>query len=77
MNPMEKQITKMNITSKNMTYLVDNKTFLCQNKKFHTLTARRDKLISETMYSDIEKLFKIIHRNISLQRVETIYQIRN
>ena len=29
------------------------------------------------MYIDIEKSFNTIHRNISLQRDETIYQIRN
>ena len=29
MNPMEKQITEMNTTSENMTYLVNNKEFMC------------------------------------------------
>ena len=47
MNPMEKQITKMNTTSENMTYLVDNKTFLCQHKKLHPLTSREVKLMQE------------------------------
>ena len=32
MNPMEKQITKRNTTSENITYLVENKTNLYQNK---------------------------------------------
>ena len=31
MNPMEKQITKMNTTSENMTYLADNKIKLFQH----------------------------------------------
>ena len=77
MNPMKKQITKMNTTSDNMTYLVDKKTFMCQHKTLRPLTARRVKLISETMYVDIEKSFSMTHRNISPQRVETIYQIIN
>ena len=34
MNPMEKQITKMNTTSENMTYLVDNSFFCVNIKKF-------------------------------------------
>ena len=60
-----------------MTYLADNKTNMCQHKKLYRLTARRIKWISEKMYRDIEKLFVMIHRNISLQMVETIYQISN
>ena len=43
----------------------------------HPLTAIRGKLISETMYRDIEKSFNRIPKNTSLQRVETFYQIRN
>ena len=74
---MEKQIIKMNTTSENMTYIVDNKNNLCQHNKLNPLTASRGKWISEKMYRDIEKLFSIDHRNTSLQRVETIYQIRN
>ena len=35
----------------------------CQHKKLHTFTDRREKWISETMYRDIEKSFRIIHRN--------------
>ena len=76
-NPIEKQITKMNSTSENITYLVDNKKNLCQHKKFHPLTDRRRKLISETTHRDIEKSFSMTHRNTSLQRAETIYQIIN
>ena len=58
MNPMEKQITKMNTTSGNMKYLVDNKTVLCQHNKLHPLTARRGKWTSETMYKDIERIIQ-------------------
>ena len=47
---------KMNTTSANMTYLVDNKKYLCQHKKLHPLTARRGKLISEKMYKYIENI---------------------
>ena len=60
-----------------MTYIIDNNVFLCQHNKLHLLTAIRGKWLSETMYRDIEKSFSMIHRNTSLQRVETIYQIRN
>ena len=41
----EKQITKMNTTTENMTYLVYDNYFLCQHNKFHPLTARRGKWI--------------------------------
>ena len=67
---------KRNITSENITYLVDNKN-LCQHTKFHLLTARRRKCISETMYRYTEEPFNTTHINISLQREETIYQLRN
>ena len=77
MNPMEKQITKINTTSKNKTYLVENQKNMCQHNKLHPLTSKREKLKSETMYRDIEKSFNVIQRNTSLQRVKTIYQIRN
>ena len=63
----------MNKTSENTTYLIDNKTFLCQHKKLQPLTVRRGKWISETLYRDIENIIKMIHGNISLQRVEKIY----
>ena len=43
MNPMEKLKNNMNKTSKNMTYLIDNKKFQCQHTKLHPLTARRGK----------------------------------
>ena len=39
-----KTFKKMNKTSENMTYLIYNKTFLCQHNKLHPLTARRGKL---------------------------------
>ena len=77
MNPMRNHINKMKTTSEKITYLVDNKTYLCQHNKLHPLTDRRGKWISETMYRYIEKSLSIIHRNTSLQRVETIYQIKN
>ena len=60
-----------------MTYLIDSKTNLCQNTKLYLSTAIRGKWISATMYRDIEKLFSMINRNTSLQRVEKIYQTRN
>ena len=43
MNLMEKHKTNMNKTSENTTYLIDNKTFLCQTINLHLLTARRGK----------------------------------
>ena len=43
MNPMEEQITKMNIISDNMKYPIDNKKNLCQHNKLHPLTYRRVK----------------------------------
>ena len=67
----------MNTTSENMTYLIDDKNNLCQHNKLHPLTDRKGKWISETTYRDIENLFRMIHRNTSLQRVETINLIRN
>ena len=73
MNPMEKHTKTMNKTLENTTYLIDNNFLLCQHKKLHPLTARRGKWISETLYRDIEKSQKMIHRNTSLQRVEKIY----
>ena len=45
MNPMEKLKNSVNKISENMTYLMDNKTFLCQHIKLHPLTARRGKWI--------------------------------
>ena len=52
---MEKQITKMNTTSENMTYLVYNKNNLCQHNKFNPSTVRKGKCILETIYRDIGK----------------------
>ena len=46
----------MNTTSENMTYLIDNIFFLCQHNKLNTLTARRVKWISETMYRYTEQI---------------------
>ena len=45
----------MNTTSENITYLVGNKTKLCQHNKLYPSTARRGKWVSEKMYKDIEK----------------------
>ena len=73
MNPMEKHKKTMNKTSENTKYLIDNKIFLCQHNKLQPLTARRGKCISETLYRDIETIIKMIHGNVSLQRVEKIY----
>ena len=42
---------------------------LFQHNKLHPLTSRRGKLISETLYRDIETM---IQGNLSLQRVENI-----
>ena len=58
MNPMEKLKNTMNKTSENMTYLIDNKQFLCQHKKLHPLTSRRGKWISETLYREIASIVK-------------------
>ena len=60
-----------------MTYLIDNKTNMCQHEKLHPLKDRTGKWVSETMYRVIEKSFIIIHKNTSLQRMEMINQIRN
>ena len=46
----------MNTTSDNMTYLVDLKNPR-QHNKLHSLTDRRVKWISETMYKEIERSF--------------------
>ena len=54
-----KKRLERNTTSENITYLVDNKKNLCQHNKFHPLTARRGKWISEKMYRDIEKIIQI------------------
>ena len=43
MNPMEKLKNYMNKILENMTYHMDNKTFLCQYKKLDPLTARKGK----------------------------------
>ena len=58
MNPMEKHKKSMNKISENMTYLMDNKKFLCQHKKLDPLTARRGKWIPETLYRVIEETVK-------------------
>ena len=63
----------MNKTSENMTYLINNKKFLCQHKKLHPLIARRGKWIPETLYREIATTVKTIHVNVPLQRVEEIY----
>ena len=68
-----KKLKKMNKTSENMTYLIDNRKFLCQHKKLHPLTVRREKWISENLYREIATIIKKIHQNVSLQRVEKIY----
>ena len=77
MNPMGKLKNNMNKTSENMTYLIDNKKFLCQHNKLHPLTARRGNWISETLYREIASIIKMINQTILLQRVENIYYIRN
>ena len=55
---MEKHKKTKNKTSENTTYLIDNKTNLCQHNKLHPLINRREKLISETLYKDIETIIK-------------------
>ena len=41
-----------------MTYLIDNKEFLCHHNRLHPLTARRGKWISETLYREIATIIK-------------------
>ena len=41
-----------------MTYLINNKTFLCQYNRLHPLTARRQKWISEKLYREIATIIK-------------------
>ena len=53
-----KTLKTMNKTSENMTYLIDNKNFLCQHNKLHPLRARRGKWISEKLYREIETIIK-------------------
>ena len=77
LNPMAKLKNKMNKTTENMTYLINNKKFLCQHNKLHPLTSIRRKWISETLYREIASIEKMIHRTVLLQRLEKIYYIRN
>ena len=70
MNPMERIKNSMNKIPENMTYLMDNKMFLCQHKKLDPLTTRRGKWIPETLYREIEKIVKMIHKNVLLKRVK-------
>ena len=58
MNPMEKIKNTMNKTSENTTYLIGNNKFLCQHNKLHSLTSRRGKWISETLYREIASIVK-------------------
>ena len=43
MNPTERIKNYMNKIPENMTYLMENRKFLCQHKKLDPLTARRGK----------------------------------
>ena len=58
MNVMEKIKNTMNKSSNNMPCLIDNKTFLCQHNKLHTLTPRRGKWIPETLNRAIASIVK-------------------
>ena len=40
---------KMNTTSENMTYIIDNKKDLCKQNKLHPLTYSRGKWIPDTL----------------------------
>ena len=66
---MGKHIIERKTTSDNFSYLVDNKTFLCQHKTFHPLTAKKKKWISEKMHRDLENIIqKDSHRYITPER---------
>ena len=41
-----------------MTYLMDNKNFLCQHNKLDPLTDSRGKWILETLYREIARIVK-------------------
>ena len=41
-----------------MTYLIDNKKFLCQHNKLRPLTTRRVKWISETLYRELASIVR-------------------
>ena len=41
-----------------MTYLINNKTCMCQHKKLDPLTTRRGKWIPETLYREIARIVK-------------------
>ena len=55
----------MNKTSENVTYLIDNKTFLCLYKKLHPLRDRRrngfQKQCRETLKNNSEWFTEIYH----------------
>ena len=68
-NPTEKQIIERITTSDNVSFLVDNKNFLCQHEKLHPLTAIKGKWISETMHRYIEKSFNKDHLGTSKEPV--------
>ena len=73
MNPMEKLNIERNPTSENISYLVDNKNYLCQHEKLHPITARTGKYISETMYRDLlRKILQGSHRTITPQENEVL-----
>ena len=76
MNPMKINITERNTILENVPYMDDKKKCLCQNGKLLLLTARKGIFISEIMYRDIEKSLNNTHINTSLQREETVYQLR-
>ena len=48
----------MNKNSENMTYIIDNKKFLCQHKKLQPLTAIKGNGIPETLYREISSMVK-------------------
>ena len=60
-----------------MTYLIDNKFFCVNITKFACKQVEEENGYQKKCIEILKKSFITIHRNISLQRVEMIYKIRN
>ena len=56
MNPMEKPHRERNPKPENISYLVDNKTFLYYHGYFYQLTAIKGKYTPATMYQYLENI---------------------
>ena len=67
-NTLEKLNIERNPTSENLSCLVDNKKLMYPHGKLHTLTDRKEKYISTTMYQYLENIIlQDSQRNTSCQ----------